>query len=210
MCGCLTVIHSAKTQDSLENTVTSVLSNRCVMGNSVAGTPLTNWGLSGIAGKRKQHLGPLSSCHRDVGGVVPETGVLGSGFIVFDVGVSQTQQMLTRNHMFLFHNIDLTMRRRVIELIQSRADSAVKQSTMNSDSFGSLCADIHLVCVPDGRCETKKNGLLLCFKSFPAARIAPVRIRINFLCSACVCRLPPNLSHTNCLATKALKTEQEV
>lgn len=84
-------MRAAKTQDSLENMVTLVLSNRCGMGNSVAGTPFTNWGLSGIAGKRKQHLGPLSSCHGDVGGVVAETGVFGSCFIVSDVGVSQTQ-----------------------------------------------------------------------------------------------------------------------
>lgn len=41
--------------------VQPMLGNRCVVGNTVAETLLTNWGLSGIAGKRKQHLGPLST-----------------------------------------------------------------------------------------------------------------------------------------------------
>lgn len=54
-----------------------MLGDRCVVGNTVAQKPLTNWGLSGIAGKRKQHLGPLSCCHGDVGGVLTRTGVIG-------------------------------------------------------------------------------------------------------------------------------------
>lgn len=57
-----------------------MLGDRCVVGNTVAQKPLTNWGLSGIAGKRKQHLGPLSCCHGDVGGVLTRTGVISSGF----------------------------------------------------------------------------------------------------------------------------------
>lgn len=68
---------------SLENEANGaqlMLGNRCVVGNTVAQMPLTNWGLSGIVGKRKQHLGLLSNCHGDVGGVLPETGVLSSGF----------------------------------------------------------------------------------------------------------------------------------
>lgn len=92
-----------------------------------------------------------------------------------------------KSYVSLFHCIDLMMTQRVVVLIQSRANAAVRQSTMNSRSCGPLCgADTHLVCVPDGRFETKKNGLLLCFKSFPATCITPVRIRINFPCSAFV------------------------
>ncbi|RXN04403.1 hypothetical protein ROHU_023269 [Labeo rohita] len=57
-----------------------MLGNRCVVGTTVAQMPLTNWGLSGIAAKRKQHLRSLSSRQGVVGGVLPETGVVSSGF----------------------------------------------------------------------------------------------------------------------------------
>lgn len=68
---------------SLENETNGIqpmLGNRCVVGTTVAQMPLTNWGLSGIAAKRKQHLRSLSSRQGVVGGVLPETGVVSSGF----------------------------------------------------------------------------------------------------------------------------------
>ncbi|KAL0197076.1 hypothetical protein M9458_005616, partial [Cirrhinus mrigala] len=75
-----------------------MLGNRCFVGNTVAQMPLTNWGLSGIARKRKQHLRPLSSRHGVVGGVLPETGVVSSGFT--DCGTRAGNLMNCKSDLF--------------------------------------------------------------------------------------------------------------
>lgn len=147
---------------SLENETNGVqpmLGNRCIVGNTAAQMSLTNWGLSGIAGKRKQHLGPLSSCHGDVGGVLPETGVLSSSFT--DDG------MRAGNHMVVIWTVRATFSN----------ESVLNCNSLIYKDFLKLCISVallpqikqlaavlqHVSCRTYYTCKNPNKLPLLCF-----------------------------------------------